>query len=123
MAVSETAVRRYEEQAELHDRRRQTRERDAFLVLAADAALSLGQRDRAERLRQRLLALNPHHLLKPFPSLAEALKSPDIQCLVEDLRRQYPPEGTLPPKEPPAAEPGGDAAGTTMLGAGTSEAR
>src|SRR5262249_9597661 len=68
------------------------RQRDVFLVLAADAALAAGQRDQAERLRQRLLALNPHHLLKPFATLAQALQSPDIQEFVADLRRQCPPE-------------------------------
>jgi hypothetical protein len=102
MAATEATVRGYEELAEAHDRKRETRQRDWFLVLAADAALSLGQHDRAERLRRRLLALNPHHLLKPFPSMAEALRSPDIQRFVEDLRRQHPLPTSPPAKDEPA---------------------
>src|SRR5262245_25487944 len=92
MAASHTSVRIYEELAEIHGRAQELRQRDVFLVLAADAALAAGQRDQAERLRQRLLTLNPHHLLKPFTSLAQALQSPDIQEFVADLRRQCPPE-------------------------------
>src|SRR5437016_1951984 len=92
MAVTEATVRAYEQLAEAHERRREVRQRDLFLVLAIDAAFRLGQRDRAERLRQRLLALNPHHLFKPFASVAEALHSPDIERFVQDLRRQYPPD-------------------------------
>jgi len=105
MAVTEATVRGYEELAEAHDRKRETRQRDWFLVLAADAALSLGQRDRAERLRRRLLALNPHHLLRPFPSMADALQSPDIQRFVEDLRRQHPLPTSSPAKDAPPPEP------------------
>src|SRR5262245_47536639 len=106
MTVTEAMVRAYEEAAEKHDKRRETRQRDLCLVLAADAAFRLGQRERAERLRLRLLALNPHHLLKPFPSLAEALRSPDIQRFVEDLRRQHPPQFSAPAKEEgPPPEP------------------
>src|SRR5439155_19117308 len=92
MAVSENSVRVYEELAEHHGRHNELRQRDLFLVLAADAAQTLGQREHAERIRQRLLAVNPHHLLKPFGSLAQALQSPDIQEFVADLRRQCPPE-------------------------------
>src|SRR5438445_8032455 len=92
MAVSENSVRVYEELAEHHGRQNELRQRDLFLVLAADAAHTLGKREYAERIRQRLLAVNPHHLLKPFGSLAEALQSPDIQGFVADLRGQCPPE-------------------------------
>jgi hypothetical protein len=92
MAASDKSARIYEELAEIHGRQQELRQRDVFLVLAADAALASGQRDQAERLRQRLLTLNPHHLLKPFTSLGQALQSPDIQEFVADLRRQCPPE-------------------------------
>ncbi len=90
--VTEATIRIYEELAELHERRREARQRDLFLVLAADTAHSAGQGERAERLRQRLLLANPHHLLRPFTSFAEALGSPDIQGLVEALRKQFPPD-------------------------------
>jgi hypothetical protein len=82
----------YEQLAERFEREQEPRQRDNLLVLAADAALTAGQPEEAERLRRRLLELNPHHLLRPFASFADALQSPDIKDLVADLRRQYPPE-------------------------------
>src|SRR5262245_20417775 len=92
MPVTDKTVRAYEELAEGHARRQEARQRDVFLVLAADAALTLGQRDQAERLRRRLLSGNPYHLLRPYASFAEALGSPDVQHFVAELRLQFPPE-------------------------------
>jgi len=82
----------YEDLADWYDRTGQAKLRDWFLVLAADEALANGCRQDAERLRSRLLTTNPHHLLKPYASFAEALQSPDVQGYVADLRRTYPPE-------------------------------
>jgi hypothetical protein len=39
-----------------------------------------------------LLRLNPHHLLKPFTTLAQALQSVDVKNYIEGLRRTYPLE-------------------------------
>jgi hypothetical protein len=86
------SVQIYQELAAAHDQQGQAQVRDRFLVLAADAALSSGRADEAEGLRARLLQLNPHHLLKPFASLTQALESPDVKTYVEGLRRTYPPE-------------------------------
>jgi hypothetical protein len=107
----------YEELSEWYERQGQAKLRDWFLVLAADAALSAGRKDEAERFRARLLQLNPHHLLKPFPSMADALKSPDVQGYVVELRRAYPPQAAeqllesqkataamAPPRAPAAAD-------------------
>ena len=66
--------------------------RDRFLVLAADTALALGNDREAERLRRHLLEQNPHHMLRPFATFIEALRSPDVQRYLNDLRRTYPPE-------------------------------
>jgi hypothetical protein len=66
--------------------------RDRFLLLGATALLTSGQREEAEKLRLRLLELNPSHLLKPFASLADALKSRDILDYIDGLRRSYPPQ-------------------------------
>lgn len=88
--IEETA-RLYENLALLFDQQQEPRMRDWFLVLAADAALAAGNAIEAERLRGLLLARNPHHLISPFASFTEALKSPDIQAYVADLRREYPP--------------------------------
>jgi hypothetical protein len=65
--------------------------RDRFLVLAADAALAAGQDQEAERLRDHLLELNPHHMLRPFASLREALSSADVESYLRELRGNYPP--------------------------------
>src|SRR5437588_10661186 len=92
MPNSERPTRVYEDLADWYDRTGQAKLRDCFLVLAADEALARGRPADAERLRNRLLQTNPHHLLKPFPSFAEALESPDVQSYVADLRRTYPPE-------------------------------
>lgn len=84
--------RMYEELAERYDRKGEGRQRDVFLVLAADAAFADGRRDEAERLRQRLLHLSPHNLLRPFSSFAEAVQSSDVRDYILDLRRQFPLE-------------------------------
>jgi hypothetical protein len=85
------SVQVYQELAVAHDQQGQAQVRDRFLLLAADAALAVGRTEEAEALRGRLLQLNPHHLLKPFASLGQALESPDVKSYVEGLRRTYPP--------------------------------
>jgi hypothetical protein len=65
--------------------------RDRFLVLAADALLSAGKDGQSESLRLKLLQHNPHHLLKPYDSMAHAMKSADVRNYVDGLRRHYPP--------------------------------
>jgi hypothetical protein len=103
----------YTELADWYERHAQASMRDRFLVLAADAALDSGQADMAERLRQRLLQANPHHLLKPYTSFAQALAAPDVETYVADLRQSYPletaerllqtlREGDRPPAATPA---------------------
>ncbi|HLJ93825.1 MAG TPA: hypothetical protein VKU02_11620 [Gemmataceae bacterium] len=92
MPSAEQVTRIYRELAEDYGRQGQAQMRDRFLVLAADAALAAGQQDEAERLRGRLLQHNPHHLLKPYSSFAEAMKSADVQNYVTALRRNHPYE-------------------------------
>jgi hypothetical protein len=82
----------FSELAEWYERQGQASMRDRFLVLAADAALAAGLPAEAERLRQRLLQVNPHHLLKPYSSFAQAMEAPDMQAYVSDLRQNYPLE-------------------------------
>lgn len=102
----------YQQLADAFDHDGQAPMRDRFLVLAADAALAAGLRDEAERLRHRLLERNPHHLLRPFASFAEALRSTDVKDYLADLRTKYPPVaaerllGSLrPPPSAPADNP------------------
>jgi hypothetical protein len=92
MPFLRNALELYQQLAEWYEQRGQAQMRDRFLVLAADAALSAGNDDMAERLRIRLLQQNPHHLLKPYASFAESMKAPDVQSYVADLRRSYSPE-------------------------------
>jgi hypothetical protein len=92
MPTADPIQQLYQELADYHEAHGPPHVRDRFLILAADAALSAGQEDEADRLRQRLLGVNPHHLLRPFASFAEALGSPDVRNYVNDLRRSYPPE-------------------------------
>jgi hypothetical protein len=108
-----TALRVYKELADWYERQGHAAMRDRFLVLAAEAAFSSGNPDEAERLRQRLLQGNPHHMLKPFSSFAQAMQSTNIQIYIHDLQANYPPQtaeellhdlrsGTTP--APPAAD-------------------
>jgi hypothetical protein len=101
----------YRELADGYAERGQPQFRDRFLVLAAAAALAEGDSDAAERYRQRLLNVNPHHLLKPYSSFAQAMQMDDVQIYVRDLQQNYPPEisdGLLrsmqQPREPEARQ-------------------
>ena len=82
----------YLDLADGYERREQPQFRDRFLVLAADAALAAGATQEAERVRQRLLGVNPHHMLKPYPSFGKAMEIDDVQHYVRDLRKNYPPD-------------------------------
>jgi hypothetical protein len=66
-------------------------ERDRCLVLAIDAAQQAGKTDLTEQWRQRLLQLNPHHLIKPYASFQEAAQSPNFGNYLQQLRRNFPP--------------------------------
>ncbi|HKB42386.1 MAG TPA: hypothetical protein VKD72_38525, partial [Gemmataceae bacterium] len=90
MSAATQSLRVYQDLADWYERQAQPQLRDRFLLLAADAALSSGDADEAERLRQHLLQLSPHHMLKPFASFAQALRSPDVQGYLGDMRDKYP---------------------------------
>ncbi len=86
-----TDLRRlYLELADGYEQREQPQFRDRFLVLAADAALAAGDEEEAERIRQRLLAANPHHLLRPYASFARAMETDDVRQYVAEQRQNYP---------------------------------
>jgi hypothetical protein len=92
MSIGSSTARVYQDLADWYERQSQAQMRDRFLLLAADAVLSAGQPEEAERLRLRLLEHSPHHMLKPFASFAEAMHSPDVQGYINDLRQTYPLE-------------------------------
>jgi len=86
------ATATYEQLADMYERRGEARQRDLFLALSADAALQAGRPDQAERNRQRLLQVSPYHLLRPYPTFADSLQSPDVVDYLTDLRNQFPPD-------------------------------
>lgn len=91
MLSGDRLIQVYEELADREDQRGSQQLRDRYLMLAADAALTVGKSEDAERLRGRLLEFNPHHLTKPFGTLQEALSAPDVVHYLSDLRDTYPP--------------------------------
>jgi len=92
MPAADQMMQLYRELAEIYDRQGQAQMRDRFLVLAADTAFSAGKTAEAERLRIQLLRFNPHHLLKPYDSFAEAIRSTDVENYISALRRSHPYE-------------------------------
>lgn len=92
MAAADKSIRTYQELANCYEQIGEPQVRDRFLVLAAEAALTAGQVEQAESIRGRLLQLNPHHLLKPYASLGQAMQAPDVKSYVDGLRRTYPRE-------------------------------
>jgi len=92
MNSHEQALAVYVDLADHFQRKDDPGMREIFLVLAADTALKAGQPAKAEQLRAELLTDNPYHLLKPFPTFAEAIQHPDIEIYVADLREKYPVE-------------------------------
>jgi hypothetical protein len=104
MSPAESVPAMYEDLANHFARQGESRQRDQCLVLAADAAQRAGLTQEAERLRKRLLLTNPHHLLRPYTSMAEAMQSNDVRDYVLDLRRQWPPESVSKMLKPSAPE-------------------
>lgn len=103
MKTAESLPGMYEDLANHFARQGESRQRDQCLVLAADAAQNAGMTQEAERLRKRLLLTNPHHLLRPYTSMAEAMQSNDVRDYVLDLRKQWPPDSVakmLKPSSP-----------------------
>ncbi len=99
--------RSYEQLASQHDRAKEPRLRDIYLILAADAAQRDGKPAEAERLRLKLLSKNPYHLLRPYTNFADALRSRDVQDYIEDLRLQH-PLGAMAEAPPAFAPPEAD---------------
>jgi hypothetical protein len=106
---TDPTARVYQELAKWYEQQRDGPMRDRFLLLAAAALLSSGHKEEAEKLRIRLLELSPSHLLKPFSSLAEAVKSRDIRDYIDGLRRNYSPQAAEQLLESLRREKGGHA--------------
>jgi hypothetical protein len=61
--------------------------RDKFLVLAAATACRAGWLPVAERCRELILAHNPAHLLRRFPTFAEACRDDDFETYLRQTER------------------------------------
>jgi hypothetical protein len=84
------ALQIYRNLARCYEERGDIPMRDRFLILAADTAFSGGQFEEAERLREQLLRVSRHHMLRGYRSFAEAREAADVQTYVRDLRQNYP---------------------------------
>jgi hypothetical protein len=65
---------------------------DRFLVLAGTAACRAGWLDVAEICRDRVLEHNPHHMLRRWDTLPEALRSDEFPVFLKQLDRFCPAE-------------------------------
>jgi len=66
--------------------------RDRLLVLAAVSAVQLKLTRIADCCRQRVLAHNPTHLLRRWPTFAAGCDDPEFAHFLRHLWRRYPPE-------------------------------
>jgi hypothetical protein len=72
--------------------RRRPHVRDRLFVLAAVIAADAGLPRIAAYCRHRVLQHNPHHMIRRWPSLAEALQDADFIYFLRHLQRRFPPE-------------------------------
>ena len=73
--------------AGLSQEKQQLGPRDKFLVLAAEAACQAGWPPVAERCRELVLAHNPVHMLKRFPSFVEACRDDGFRTYLRQTER------------------------------------
>ncbi len=81
----------YQQVADAYHAQGKYQERDRFLVLALDAAQTVGQSNLAEQIRLKLLELNPNHLIKPYPHCQAALQAQNFVTYLTQLRKNFPP--------------------------------
>jgi len=91
MGAAMSSVDLYQQLADAYHSQGRFQERDRFLVLAMDSACESGQVPLSEQIRQRLLELNPNHLLKPYGSSKDAVLSPNFANYLGQLRKNFPP--------------------------------
>ena len=58
-----------------------------FLLLAGSAACQAGWADVPRRCRERVLEINPHHMLAKYDTLEEALRDDEFQTFLSRLDR------------------------------------
>ncbi len=72
--------------------RRQPLVRAKLLILASVQADEMGLDQIAALCRHRVLAQNPRHLVRRWPTVGEAVRTEAFQSHVKQLRRRYSPE-------------------------------
>ncbi len=87
MSNADLAVVQYLELAKISEAKQQSSGSDRFLVLAAEAACRAGWLDVAERCRRIVLTHNPHHLIRRWPTVPDALRSKEFQPFLKQLGR------------------------------------
>jgi hypothetical protein len=92
MSDSEQTLVTYLDLATASQQRRRLSETDKLMVLAAVAGAQLGWPDVAEACRTRVLAHNPRHLLRRWPTIEAALATERFQLYLKHVQRQYSPE-------------------------------
>ncbi len=80
----------YLELIEVYGRQGERVQRDAFVLLAAEAYLASGQEDEAEYLFADFSGRNPGHVLVLAGSLTAAMHDPQASNFLNHLRKNYP---------------------------------
>ncbi len=62
---------------------------DRLLVLAAATAATMGLDPLAAYCRELVLKHNPHHMIRRWPVVRDALENKDFQSLLKQLERRY----------------------------------
>ena len=92
MSDSEQTLVTYLDLACASQQRRRLSESDKLTVLAAVAGSQLGWPEVAEACRTQVLAHNPRHLVRRWPTIEAALATERFQLYLKHVQRQYPPE-------------------------------
>ena len=92
MSNAERAAIHYLKLATISRAKQQLAGCDRFLVLAGAAACRAGWLDVAEICRDRVLEHNPHHLLRRWDTLPDALRSDEFPVFLKQLDRFCPAE-------------------------------
>ncbi len=72
--------------------RQQPMTRDRLLVLCSAIASEMGLTSVAAYCRQKILESNPMHMLRQWPTVAEAMEHESFLSIVRSVIRRYPPE-------------------------------
>ncbi|HEY1785906.1 MAG TPA: hypothetical protein VGG30_10170 [Pirellulales bacterium] len=92
MSDSEQTLVTYLDLACASKQRRRFTESDKLVVLAAVAGSQLGWPEVAAACRTRVLAHNPRHLVRRWPTIEAALGTERFGLYLKHVQRQYPPE-------------------------------